>query len=79
MEHNLYADFDFVQSCSFHFVPITVDSVLDILLSLNVNKATGPDGIPARILKLSAPAVADTLVTLFNASLDEAAFPSDWK
>ena len=30
-------------------------------------------------MNLSAPAIVDNLATLFNASLDEAAFPSDWK
>ena len=55
------------------------DDVLNTLLSLNTDKATGPDGIPARILKVSAPVIADSLAALFNASLDDDAFPSDWK
>ena len=55
------------------------DDVLNTLLSLNTDKAIGPDGIPARILKVSAPVIADSLAALFIASLDDAAFPSDWK
>ena len=37
------------------------------------------DGITARILKVSAQAIANSLAALFNVSLDDAAFPSDWK
>ena len=73
------ANFDFVNSCSFHFAPITADVVLDTLQLLNVDRATGPDGLSACILKVSAPAIADSLAALFNASLNDAAFPSDWK
>ena len=55
------------------------DEVLSTLLSLNIDKSTGPDGMPAHILKISAPAIVDILAVLFNASLYDAAFPSDWK
>ena len=56
-----YSNFDFTESCSFCFAPIMVDEVLNILLSLNTDKATGPVGIPARILKVFAPVIADSL------------------
>ena len=51
------------------------DEVLNTLLSLNTDKAMGPDGIPAHILKISAPAIVDILAVLFNAILDNTAFP----
>ena len=52
---------------------------MDGLNSLVVSKATGPDGLPARILKLAAPMIAGSLSTLFNACLTEGVFPDDWK
>jgi len=53
--------FDFTTSS---VVPTTVETVLEILQSLNVNKATGPDGIPARMLRLSASAIVDSMTKL---------------
>ena len=73
------SNFDFVKSCLFHFVPIMADEVLNILQLLNVDKVTGPDGISACILKVSASAIADSLAALFNTNLDDAIFPFDWK
>ena len=52
---------------------------MDGLNSLVVSKATGPDGLPARILKLAAPMIAGSLFILFNACLTESVFPDDWK
>ena len=56
-----------IGSNQFHFVPVSVEAVLDGLNSLVVSKATGPDGLSARILKLAAPMIAGSLCTLFNA------------
>ena len=53
--------------------------VLKLLLNLNVNKATGPDGIPGRLLKLCAHEIADVLTHFFQASLDQGSLPTDWK
>ena len=55
------------------------DEVLNILQLLNVDKVTGPDGISACILKVSASAITDSLAALFNTNLDDATFPFDWK
>ena len=68
-----------IGSSQFHFVPVTVEAVLDSLNSLVVSKATGPDGLPARILKLAAPMIAGSLSTLFSVCLTEGVFPDDWK
>ena len=68
-----------IGSNHFHFVPVTVEAVLDGLKSLVVAKASGPDGLAARILKLAAPMIAGSLTTLFNVCLTEGVFPDDWK
>jgi hypothetical protein len=50
-----------------------------ILNSLDTNKATGPNEIPARLLKNTAAIVAPSLCKLFNKSLQHAMVPRDWK
>jgi hypothetical protein len=42
-------------------------------------KATGPDGIPCRILKIAAETLSPSLAMLFNQSLSMGVYPDDWK
>ena len=56
-----------------------VGEVEAVLKSLDPNKATGPDEIPARILKETATTIAPSLCKLFNRSLGEGYIPSEWK
>ena len=44
----------------------TASQVLAVLSSLDVNNASGPDEIPARILKETAHKIAPSLCDLFN-------------
>ena len=53
--------------------------VKKILLGLNVNKATGPDGISYKLLKISADSISGPLSNLFNKSVEMREFPSQWK
>ena len=64
---------------TFKFSKITVDQVLKMLSKLNVRKATGPNQISARLLRIVAPAIAPSLTSLFNASLLTDQFPSECK
>jgi len=43
------------------------------------HKATGPDGIPARLLKETASELAPAVTLLFQVSLDRGKVPSSWK
>ena len=60
---------------------IVVDEagVRKLLLALDENKATGPDLIPSRLLKILANEIAPVLTILFQASIDQGKIPSDWK
>ena len=60
-------------------IQIDQSEVLDILKSLDVTKATGPDGISARLLKEGAPSISVSLTKLLNLSLNLGTFPSLWK
>ena len=60
-------------------ISINSDEVLYILQSLDTTKASGPDGISARLLKEAAPAISESLTRIFNNSLLKGSFPSEWK
>ena len=53
--------------------------VLAALKALEVGKATGPDEIPAKLLKETASVIAPSLCKIFNKSLQLGSLPSDWK
>ncbi|CAB4007930.1 Hypothetical predicted protein, partial [Paramuricea clavata] len=50
-----------------------------LLKTLDSNKATGPDEIPARLLKVTASIIAPSLCKLFNKSLRLGTVPEEWK
>ena len=52
---------------------------MKLLLDLKENKASGPDNIPSRILKVAAEPVSYCLQLLFTESLRTGIVPSDWK
>jgi hypothetical protein len=54
-------------------------SGLAILLSFDDNKATGPDNIPAKLLRCCAPQICTSLCDLFNQSLKIGKIPTAWK
>ena len=60
-------------------IELSVEEVSNCLSSLNTSKATGPDGIPARILKECGKEIAPSLCALFNHSLRTGRFPAEWK
>ena len=60
-------------------IELTTDEVLKSLKMLNVNKATGSDGIPARLLRETVDIIAPSLTKLFNKSLQLGIIPDEWK
>jgi len=54
------------------------DGVQKLLTKLKPNKASGPDTIPARILKELATELAPALSMFFTQSLHTGTLPSDW-
>ncbi len=49
------------------------------LKSLNVKKAVGCDGIPAKLIKMAAPSLAKSLTHLINKSISTSLFPDGLK
>jgi len=50
-----------------------------VLYKLNIDKATGPDSIPARVLKQAAPELAKPFARLFRLLMDKHYMPKQWK
>ena len=57
----------------------TYTDVLDVLRTLSIGKASGPDGIDNRILVEAASQLVYPLCRLFNLCLDKSTQPSSWK
>ncbi|PFX20768.1 RNA-directed DNA polymerase from mobile element jockey [Stylophora pistillata] len=64
---------------SFNFQLISLAEVQQVVGKLEPNKATGHDGIPAKILRDCSKELALPLANLFNFSIVSECFPSDWK
>ena len=61
------------------FQPTTVTDVIQMLSGLSNNKATGIDKISCKIIKIAAPAIADSLTYIFNQAITLSTFPDQWK
>ena len=59
--------------------PANEAEVYDLIVGLDPNKSTGPDGISAKMLKGTVDAIVPSLTTLFNLSLTTGSFPELWK
>jgi hypothetical protein len=60
-------------------IQVGEDGVRKLLRNLQTGKATGPDSIPAFILKTAADELAPVLTKLFQLSLDSGEVPADWR
>ena len=61
------------------FRDITQTEILNLLHGLVSSKASGMDGISAKVLKIAAPVITPSLALIFNQSISTGIFPSDWK
>ena len=60
---------------------LTVDpkGVLKLLNNLNIHKASGPDGLSARVLKECSSEISPILALIYNESLAQGTVPDDWR
>ena len=60
---------------------ITIDpkGVLKLLNNLNIHKASGPDGLSARVLKECSSEISPMLALIYNESLAQGTVPDDWR
>ena len=57
---------------------VSEEGVFKLLNEQDENKAPGPDGVPAKILKLFAAQLTPALTHIFNKSLTTGILPEDW-
>jgi len=60
-------------------VEIHTTGIIQLLNGIDLFKATGPDGVPPRLLKELSNELAPSLALLFKASLQQSTLPKDWK
>ena len=58
---------------------ITADPKGEIRLINNLNKASGPDDLSARVLKECSSEVVPTLALIYNESFTQGTAPDDWR
>ena len=66
-------------NCELHFAVINNNTILNKISKIKFNKALGLDKISGKLLKVTATVVTPFLNLIFNSSLAEGIFPSDWK
>ena len=60
-------------------IEISTEGISKLLRNLNPHKASGPDEIPAKILKECSDELAPFLTIIFKKTLVEGCLPLDWK
>ena len=78
-EVDLPEEYDNIQIPKLDNIHITEQDIKDILIQLNISKASGPDLLNPRLLKEAANTLKYPLYKLFNKSLQLAQFPNVWK
>ena len=63
----------------FKFQVISVTKVVGLLRSLNPCKSTGIDEISAKVIRIAAPVIAESLTKIFNTAIYSETVPFDWK
>ncbi len=74
-----FKDYITTTSSSFNFQTVSESNVYRLLLSLNPRKSTGTDKIPAKIIRIAAPVITNSLTKTFNMAIISATVPSEWK
>lgn len=60
-------------------MPTSRSKVLSLLSKLSKSKATGLDKISAKLLRICADLIADSLLLIFNTSIATGIYPEEWK
>ena len=66
-------------SCTLNFQPVNKEFISKQIDKLSMKKATGHDGISAKILRLAEPAVIESVAKMINVSIKTSEIPDDSK
>ena len=64
---------------AFFIKPCTNEEIIDIISDLSYNKATGPNSIPIKTMKVAKDSIANNLFVLFNLSFSSGISPDKLK
>ena len=67
------------ETLNFDFPTAKVEDISKIIKSLNPRKATGPDGVPVKTLKIARNAIDSHLTNIINRDIKENKFSEDAK
>jgi len=70
---------NYLTTKTFDNIDFTDHDILDIIRSLDANKAHSHDDISVRMIKLSDYSIVKPLSIIFRNSLDSCVFPKEWK
>ncbi len=74
-----FTDYITKTTSSFKFQTVSETKVYNLLSCLNPCKSTGIDKIPAKIICIAAPIIANSLTRIFNTAIYSETVPSEWK
>ena len=60
-------------------IHVETNGVLEMLRTFDVHKVSGPDSIPADLLKETCEEITPSLTFIFKASMQQCTLPVDWK
>ena len=58
---------------------VTASEIVDIIRILHLKKASDPDKISHKMLKIAPEKIAEPLQIIFSKSLRQGKYPSSWK
>ena len=76
---NAYVESKIPQNVTFQIPFMKLNDLLSIINSLDPNKATGLDGISAKLLKSSVHVICPSLLEIINLSISSGVFPDSLK
>ena len=71
--------FSYLTDKRLEHIEVTPFQVCQVMRKLPTNKASGPDCIANTILKMTSDTLCNHLATVFNKSLSQSIFPTNWK
>ena len=63
----------------FQILPLDTRGTTLLLQRVKINTATGPDGIPAFLIRKLAQFISPNINQLYNSSIQNGILPSEWK
>ena len=66
-------------SCTFSFLPLDKETLNKLFDNIDTRKATGLDGIPAKLIKIAKPVILNPLLFMINSSFESNVFPDSLK